>query len=162
MICCGRVAKPWRSCSIWRSEAILLVVDPQIQIPLSELRLSFSRSGGPGGQNVNKVNSKVTLHWDVEHSPGLPVGVRERFVARYRSRINTHGEVVIHSQRYRDQGRNREDCLEKLRQLILAVRHPPVRRRPTGPSRAARERRMRTKQHTAQKKQLRHRPPASD
>ena len=115
----------------------MLVVDPHIQIPLSEMRLSFSRSGGPGGQNVNKVNSKVTLHWDVEHSPSLPAEVRERFVARYLPRINTQGEVVIHSQRYRDQRRNREDCLEKLRQLILAVRHPPVRRRPTGPSRIA-------------------------
>ena len=140
----------------------MLVVDPQIRIPLSELRLTFSRSGGPGGQNVNKVNSKVTLHWDVEHSPSLPADVRERFVARYLPRINTQGEVVIHSQRYRDQGRNREDCLEKLRQLILAVRRPPVRRRPTGPTRASRERRLRAKQHTAHKKQLRHRPSASD
>jgi ribosome-associated protein len=140
----------------------LLVVDSYIRIPASELRLSFSRSSGPGGQNVNKVNSKVTLHWGVQHSPSLPADVRERFVARYLPRINSQGEMVIHSQRYRDQGRNREDCLEKLRQLILAVRHPPVRRRPTGPSRAARERRLHAKQHTAQKKQLRHRPSASD
>jgi ribosome-associated protein len=140
----------------------LLVVDPHIRIPLSELRLSFSRSSGPGGQNVNKVNSKVTLHWDVQRSPSLPAEVRDRFVARYLPRINTLGEVVIHSQRFRDQGRNREDCLEKLRQLILSVRHPPVRRRPTGPSRASRERRLRAKQHTAQKKQLRHRPAAND
>lgn len=140
----------------------MLVVDPQIQIPLSELRLSFSRSSGPGGQNVNKVNSKVTLHWDVMHSPSLPAAVRDRFLARYRPRLTVLGEVVLHSQRFRDQNRNREDCLEKLRQLILAVGQPPVRRRPTRPSRASHERRLRAKRHTAQKKQLRHRPASYD
>lgn len=140
----------------------MLVVDAHIRIPLTELRLTFSRSGGPGGQNVNKVNSKVTLHWDVGASSSLPADVRERFLARYRRRITALGEIVIHSQRYRDQGRNREDCLEKLRQLILAVRQAPVRRRPTGPTRAARERRLQAKQHTARKKQMRHRPPAGE
>jgi ribosome-associated protein len=140
----------------------VLVVDLLIQIPLDEFRWSFARSGGPGGQNVNKVNSKVTLHWDVTGSPSLPVGVRDRFVASYGTRITKQGEVVIYSQRYRDQGRNREDCLEKLRQLILAVRQPPVRRRRTDPTRASRERRLQTKQHTAQKKRSRHGPATGD
>jgi len=140
----------------------VLVVDDDVRIPLSELRLAFSRSSGPGGQNVNKVNSKVTLHWDVVHSPALPDDVRGRFVARYAGRINAAGELVLHSQRYRDQGRNRDDCLNKLRELVLSVRHPPVRRRPTRPSRASRQRRLQAKQHTAQKKQLRRRPPAGD
>jgi ribosome-associated protein len=140
----------------------VLVVDPQIQIPLSEFRWTFARSGGPGGQNVNKVNSKVTVHWDVTGSPSLPSDVRERFVARYRSRMTGLGEVVLQSQRYRDQGRNRADCLEKLRQLILVVRQPPVRRRRTDPTRASRERRLRAKQHTAQKKRSRLGPAPGD
>jgi ribosome-associated protein len=140
----------------------VLVVDPQIRIPVGEFRWTFTRSGGPGGQNVNKVNSKVTFHWDVAGSPSLPADVRERFVARYRARINGQGEIVLHSQRYRDQARNRADCLEKLRQLILAVRHAPVRRRRTDPTRASRERRLRTKQHTAEKKRSRHGPAPGD
>lgn len=103
----------------------MLVVDSQIQIPLSEVRLRFARSGGPGGQNVNKVNSKVTLHWNVASSSRLPADLRDRFLATYHRRITVDGDVVIQSQRYRDQPRNRADCLEKLRQMILSVRYPP-------------------------------------
>ena len=140
----------------------MLVVDSRIQIPLTDVRLSFSKSGGPGGQNVNKVNTKVTLHWNVASSPSLPADVRDRFLRTYKGRINADGDVVIHSQRYRDQIRNREDCLEKLRQLILAVRHPPKRRKRTRPPRAARERRLREKHRRSDKKRLRGRPPTSE
>lgn len=143
-------------------EAPVLVVDAQIRIPLQELRRTATRSSGPGGQNVNKVNSKVTLHWDVAHSPSLPDDVRQRFLQRYQARLTTRGELVLHSQRYRDQPRNWHDCLDRLRQLILAVRHPPVRRRATQPGRAVRERRLQQKRHTAQKKRLRQRPPVGD
>jgi ribosome-associated protein len=76
--------------------------------------------------------------------------------------LTVRGELVLHSQRYRDQLRNWDDCLDKLRQLILAVRHPPVRRRATKPSGASRERRLQGKLHTAQKKRLRQRPGAGD
>ena len=140
----------------------MLVVDAQIQIPLAEMRFTFSRSGGPGGQNVNKVNSKVTLHWNVTGSTHVPAELRERFLAEFSQRINADGDVVVYSQRSRDQIRNREDCLEKLRQLILSVRHPPKRRRPTRPSRAARERRLREKHRKAETKRLRGRPPSLD
>ncbi len=136
----------------------MLVVDSQIQIPVADLRFTFSRSSGPGGQNVNKVNSKVTLHWNVATSPSLPDAVRERFLARYGPRITAAGEIVIYSQSNRDQNRNRLDCLEKLRQLILSVRNPPRSRRATRPSRAVRERRLREKHHTADKKRQRGRP----
>ncbi len=140
----------------------MLVVDADIRIPRRELRRSATRSSGPGGQNVNKVNSKVTLHWDAVHSPSLPDDVRSRFVERHRARLTAQGELVLHSQRYRDQLRNWDDCLDKLRRLILAVRHPPARRRATKPSRASRERRLQGKLHTAQKKRLRQRPDAGD
>lgn len=140
----------------------MLVVDSEIQIPLADMRYSFSRSGGPGGQNVNKVNSKVTLHWHIESCVHLPPEVRERFLAQYGHRINAEGDVVIYSQRYRDQLRNREDCLEKLRQLILSVRTPPKRRRKTRPSRASRERRLREKHHKGERKRMRRQPPPAD
>jgi ribosome-associated protein len=140
----------------------VLVVDLEIQIPAAALRWSFARSGGPGGQNVNKVNSKVLLHWNVRDSRDLPADVRERFLLRYANRITTEGDIVVQSQRFRDQGRNRDDCLEKLRQLILTVRHAPVRRRATRPTAGSRERRLRSKQHTSEKKRMRHRPGAGE
>jgi ribosome-associated protein len=137
-------------------------VHPRVQIPLAEFRWTFARSSGPGGQNVNKVNSKVTLHWPVKSSPSIPDDVRERFVAKYRKRINSEGELVLHSQRYRDQGKNVTDCLEKLSQLLLDVVTPPKRRIATRPSRAAKQRRVDEKKSRGQKKELRKKPRIDD
>ncbi len=133
----------------------MLNVNQQIAIPLTELNFSFARSGGPGGQNVNKVNTKATLRWAVAVSPSLPEGVRQRFLEKYKRRITTDGELVLSSQRFRDQGRNVADCLDKLRELLLEVATPPKRRKKTKPSRAARERRLQQKSRQSEKKQRR-------
>jgi ribosome-associated protein len=134
----------------------MLVVNPNLQIPLRELRFRFSRSSGAGGQNVNKVNTKATLRWNVRGSPSIGEGVRRRFCARYQRRITADGELVITSQRFRDQGRNVADCLEKLREMLAEVASPRRRRRPTGPSRASVERRLTQKRRAGlQKKQRR-------
>lgn len=135
----------------------MLTVNARIRIPESELQFTFARSSGPGGQNVNKVSSKALLRWQVTESPSLPDDVRERFLARYRSRITVDGEIIVSSQRYRDQGRNVVDAREKLAAMLAAVAAPPKRRKPTRPSRAAKERRLETKQAQARKKQLRRR-----
>ena len=133
----------------------MLEVNQRISIPLKEFTYTFARSGGPGGQNVNKVNSKVTLHWDVTTSPSLPEDLRTRFLAQYARRINKEGMLVISSERYRDQGRNVSDCTNKLRDLILADATPPKRRRPTKPTKGSKERRLAGKREKAQKKEQR-------
>jgi ribosome-associated protein len=138
-----------------------LRVNSRITIPQGELRFSFVRSSGPGGQNVNKVNSKAQLRWSVVASAALPEDVRARLSSRLARRLNDRGEVVIVSQRYRDQARNIGDCLAKLRELILASAAPPKRRKKTRPPRSASESRLRDKRVTAEKKRRRS-PPADD
>lgn len=138
----------------------MLEVTPNIQIADAELSFSFARSGGPGGQNVNKVNSKAILHWPAEASEALPEGVKERFLARYGNRLTKEGVLVLHSQRYRDQAGNIEDCRQRLRKMVLDVVSPPTKRRPTRPSKGAKLRRLQGKKENAQKKEQR-RPPRS-
>lgn len=133
----------------------MLVVNQQIAIPMSEFEFSYVRSSGPGGQNVNKVNSKAQMRWPVVSSPSLPPGVRQRFLARYRARITADGDLLIVSQRYRDQNRNQADCLEKLRAMLLEVAVPPKPRKKTKPGRGAIERRLKQKRMTTEKKQSR-------
>lgn len=123
----------------------MLVISPQVAIPDDELEFQYARSGGPGGQNVNKVSSKALLRFAVLTSPSLPAEVRERFRVRYGSRLTTSGEVLIASQRFRDQKRNADDCREKLAEMLQAVLRPPRARRKTRPTAASRERRLEQK-----------------
>lgn len=136
----------------------MLEITPQIGLAEEELRFTFVRSSGPGGQNVNKVNSKAVLRWNPAAS-GLPEPIRNRFLARYRTRLTVEGDLIVTSQRFRDQGRNITDCREKLCELLLTVAVAPKKRRPTKPSRAARERRFQAKQVQSRKKQTRRQTP---
>ena len=133
----------------------MLEVNEQISIPLKEFNFRFARSSGPGGQNVNKVNTKVTLHWPIMKSLVLPEAVRQRFLNRYPRRINRDGCVVIISERFRDQGRNVADCLKKLREMLRTAAIVPKTRKPTKPSRGSRERRLQSKRQKSEKKQSR-------
>ena len=139
----------------------MLVVTDRIKVPLRELKFTYSRSQGPGGQNVNKVNTKATLRWSVTANTSLPEPVRERFVKRYRRRITLEGDLVMSSQRFRDRGRNVADCLEKLRALIAEVSTPPRKRKPTKPTKGSKRRRRQNKEAKSQKKQRR-KPPDVD
>jgi len=133
-----------------------------IQVPDRELLFSFARSGGPGGQNVNKVASKAVLHWNLGVNTSLPDDVRERLRARQRRRITTEGELVIQGQRFRDQAKNIEDCRARLREMILDALAAPKARRPTKPSRGSKERRMAAKRQQAQRKASRRKPAAEE
>ena len=121
----------------------------------SELKFSFARSGGPGGQHVNKTSSKVILHWKIADSPGVSAAMKARFRKQYRTRINDEGELVIDSDESRSQHRNREIVIEKLKEMLLAVAKPPKRRIPTKPSKAARKKRRVKREQHSKKKQLR-------
>lgn len=125
------------------------------EIPKEELHLQYSRSSGPGGQNVNKVSSKAQLKWNARDTTRLPERVKERFLAQFGGRLTNEGEIVIASQLTRDQRSNQEDCLAKLREMIMSVWSAPKKRRPTKPSKGSKERRLKAKQSTSQKKNLR-------
>lgn len=130
-----------------------LKVNGSISIPLREISFGFSRSGGAGGQNVNKVNTKVSLRWIPAASRSLPEPVLDRLLEKAGRRINADGVLQITSQRYRDQGRNVADCLEKLRALVASVAVAPKKRKKTKPTKAASERRLADKRRRARKKE---------
>jgi ribosome-associated protein len=137
----------------------MLEITPRLHIPDAEFQWSFVRSGGPGGQNVNKVASKAVLRWQAGASPSLPASVKDRFLTQQRSRLTTAGELILTSQRFRDQERNKQDCLDKLRAMIRQALVPPRPRRPTKPGRAARERRLEAKRRRSATKSRRQRLP---
>lgn len=125
------------------------------RIPAGELDFSFSRSSGAGGQNVNKVNTKVSLRWNIDKSTSINKAVKERFYKKYKRRISDGGWVMIHSQRYRSQARNIADCIDKLHDLLETVARPPKQRRATKPTRASVEKRIKNKKGRAETKKSR-------
>lgn len=136
-------------------------VTRSIRIPRSELTFQFSRSGGPGGQNVNKLNTRVQLRWNVDETEAVRDEVRVRLKTRARRRINSDGELIITSQRYRDQARNIDDCIEKLTALVHESAQKPTPRKPTRPTAGARRRRLEAKKQRSQRKKSR-KPPRLD
>ena len=139
----------------------MLIVNSRIRIPRTELAFTFVRSSGPGGQNVNKVNSKAVLRWNALASPSLPADIRDRFLAHVRQTAHARRRPGRQQPRYRDQARNVDDALEKLSAMLAEVAKPPKRRRPTKPTKSAVARRLESKQARSRTKQRR-RMPESD
>ncbi len=123
----------------------MLHISDRLRIPADEFSWTFVRSSGPGGQNVNKVASKAVLRWNVVASPSLPEDVKARLQQQQHRRISASGDLLLSSQRYRDQERNRLDCLDKLAEMLRFAATVPKARRKTKPSRGARERRLAAK-----------------
>jgi ribosome-associated protein len=138
----------------------LLSVTETLSIPLAEFQFEFARSGGPGGQNVNKVNSKATLRWTPSESPSLPPATKARLLRAVEARLTKDGELLVTSQLTRDQGRNVEDCLEKVRELVLTAAKPPKPRRASRPTLASKVRRVEAKLRRSSTKRLRRKPDA--
>ena len=112
----------------------MIEITPRISLDESEIRESFIRASGPGGQNVNKVSSAVELRFDAKNSPNLPDGVRERLMKLAGRKLTLAGEIVITAQSHRSQELNRADALEKLSDLIRRATIVPKTRRATKPT----------------------------
>lgn len=152
------VAVPRPSLSVDSSPRDVLSVAPRIQIPLDEFDFQFSRSSGPGGQNVNKVNSKATLRWRPLESPSLPDDVRQRFATRFASKLLTDDSLLISCEKSRSQLLNRQGCLDQLAGWLKEVATPPKKRRPTKPTKGSKTRRLNDKRHRSDTKRGRGSP----
>jgi ribosome-associated protein len=138
---------------------MLIPINCHLFLDDGEIEESFVRASGPGGQNVNKVSSAVQIRFDLSGSRSLPEDLRERLARLAGRRLTRDGVIVIIAQRYRTQERNRQDALDRLIALIRRAAVPPVPRRPTKPSRAAKERRLQAKAKRSAIKELRRAEP---
>ena len=139
-----------------------LVINSRLAIPGDEIRITASRSSGPGGQHVNTADTRIELRWNVRSSAVLSERQRARIERLLASRINRRGELVLRSSSQRSQHQNRREALARLAALVMRALTPRKRRLPTAPTRAAREQRVQEKKRRTQVKQQRRRPEEDD
>ncbi len=133
----------------------MIRVTDEITLKAGEIKLDFTRSQGPGGQNVNKVSTAAKLRFDVLHSSSLPEEVRRRLIALAGNRVTKDGILIIHAKRFRTQERNRQDAVLRLIKLIREAAVKPKARHRTRPGIGAKKRRMEEKRKRGRTKQMR-------
>lgn len=129
--------------------------DMSISIPESEIEISTSRSGGPGGQHVNKTNTRVTLHWNLLKTTILDDGQKQRCLAKLHARVNSEGEIVLHVDLLRSQIMNRELAFERLNEMVTQALIIPKKRIKTKPTKGSKTRRLDTKKKVGLQKKMR-------
>ncbi len=133
----------------------VLQITSEFAIPLNEIEITYARSSGPGGQNVNKVSSKAILRWNLFQNPGITEEVRIRFMRFFPSYLTKEGDVVLMCQQHRDAPKNRLTCLEKLSFMLCKAFYKPKKRIPTKRTKSSIRRRLENKAHNARKKERR-------
>ena len=139
-----------------------LVINRRIELPEDELKVEFARSGGPGGQNVNKVETKVILRFRPAWSRALRAEEKARIEARLANRLTRSGELVLHSSTHRQRSRNLEDARTRLAALLAEALRTPIPRKATRPTRASGRRRLETKRRKGDVKRRRRAPESGD
>ena len=133
----------------------MIPITRDLAIDENEIQEEFIRASGPGGQNVNKVATAAQLRFDARHSPSLPEEVRVRLLRLAGRRVNADGVLLIEAKRFRTQEQNRADARARLIALIRQAAVEPKARRKTQPTRAAKQRRLESKQHRSKIKAMR-------
>jgi ribosome-associated protein len=137
------------------NEETILTINDNLQIPLDELQFRFSKSSGPGGQHVNKAETRVTLLFDVASSPSLTDEQKALLLEKLQNRVDKAGILQLHVQTFRSQSRNRDTAVTRLQHLLQKALTPPKKRKRTKPSKAAKEQRLDEKKRRSQIKEER-------
>ena len=135
-----------------------LEILPGVRLDQDEIRFTYAHSGGPGGQNVNKVETKAVLRLQITHSPSFNEAQRARLTERLANRLTRDGELVLHASRHRKRERNKEDAIERLVAILRGALEVEKKRRPTKPTRGSKRRRLDSKRKNSEKKRLRRDP----
>jgi ribosome-associated protein len=136
----------------------MLELTENFSIPEEELEFSFIRSSGPGGQNVNKSSTAAQLRWNIENTKAFDEKTKLRLINRLSFRITKHGDIIIKSDTHRSQERNVQDCLDRLKELILEHIKVPKKRVPTKATVSSIEKRLKHKKGHSKIKALRKKP----